>query len=269
MQITIVNRKKYNAGDFSAKVEYDETDFPVDIDEVSEELGLSNEPDDFGIVYNEVAVSDFDLEDTDLDGMEIDTECTTLDDLEGLLETLDSLVDAINRMNRYGDMDTFKAAVEVGDVDFTVDDFIDFDSDRYYLHHNIDDEHDLGEYAWESGWVSDIDNFVDFDQVGRDYGYSFDVREYLEDHFYPDDIDDPEVQDRIRSQWGLRFDDIEDIDIFDIYDCSNYDELGRELYAEGYFERDYLTEYLDYDAIGSYYSDEGWFTSFGWLERCY
>ena len=266
MQITIVNRKKYNAGDFNARVEYDETDFPIDLDELYSDLEISEDPDDFGIVYDEVAITDFDLDCADLDDLHIDTSCTSLSDLESFLDSLSELIDKINGFYSI-DFDTFNAAVDSGYISMTLEDFLDFDSDDYYLHSEINDAEDLGHYVYDSGWTTgeDLTYYLDFDEIGRDFASNFDLYEYLEDRYYPDDIYDSEVAARICEDFDVE--DIDDIEVLDIYGCDSYSDLGESLCSEGYYESSYLRDYINFEALGEAWSDSGSFTDYGWLER--
>ena len=161
LNIYLTNLGKYNEGELVGKwVElpcYDYTD-------VLEEIGVSDEPDEFGRYYEEYFITDFE---TDIDEVTVG-EYDNVDDLNEMAEALEGV-----------DADIIGALIGEG---YSLDNALNKVSDCI-LWSDCNDMSDVAyRYYEETGILAELEkhinvNYIDFEAIGRDIS--------LENHFIP------------------------------------------------------------------------------------
>lgn len=255
LKIYLTNLGKYNEGELVGEW----VELPVDEDELEEvfkRIGISDEPDADGRIYEEYFITDYE---SDIDGLTVD-EYESLDRLNEIAEAIENLDD--------WDLQIFKNAVEAGYED--ADDIENFDPDRYRLYEGVYDDESLGEYIIDElyGGVDglseeELERHFDYEAYGRDCTFDWDVSTWL------DGWDEEEIKER----FGV--DDVDDVTIYDY--CNTYEGNDRavgeymidEIYG-GYMSelgQETLGRYFDYADYASDISRFcGEYTSDGFLE---
>lgn len=255
LNVKLANAGKYNAGDFDAAtwVELPVSDF--DLENAYSEIGISDEPDEFGQVFDKAIVVDYE---TDIPGFSLTPPYDTIEYLNEWMESSGGMSEE--------DREIFDAAVEAGFI--TEDDWADFDRDDYYVYYGVRDDDDLGRYVVDEIYGS-FDSFlnsagrnasyyVDLEELGKDYAYyDFDWSNYI-------DVDesDEEAVAEVLDEYGV--DSLEDIDALTYYGCSDYYDLG-EILADDFGS--VSDTYIDYEAIGRDWreGDSGEYVSIGYI----
>lgn len=254
LRVKIANAGKYNAGDFDAATWIE---LPADDDELEEayaEIGISDEPDEFGQVFDEAIVVDYD---TDISDFSLTPPYDTLEYLNEWFDTMGGMSEE--------DRDIFDAAVEAGFIQ--EDDWADFDRDDYYVYYDVRDDDDLGRYvindiygSFDSfcGSGADASRYVDLEQFGEDYAnYDFYWSNYI-------DVDesDEEAVATVLEEYDV--DSLEDIDALTYFRCTDYYDLGEILLDDFSSVSD---TYIDYEAIGRDWreADGGEYVSIGYI----
>lgn len=156
LRIYLTNLGKYNEGELIGEW----VTLPVttkELEKVFERIGISEEPDENGIYYEEYFITDYE---TDFN-YEIG-EYDSLDDLNELAETLESL-------NSY-EMDIVKALLAEFDLEEALE-----KKDDCIVYSDCNDMADVAEqYAEETGLLDSIPEnlryYFDFEAFGRDMG---------------------------------------------------------------------------------------------------
>ena len=213
----VTNLGKYNEGELVGEwVKFPTT--PEEMQAVFQRIGIG-ETDDFGCVYEEWFITDYDCY---VDGLYDKLgEYSNIDELNYLASKLDDMM-------QY-DYDKFCAAVYMGDHTSSIQDLINLTEnlDCYDVYPDIEDDEDLGRYYLEEVDASLIPehlrNYIDYEAYGRDirfsdggeytdFGYVRDTgNSYVE--FYNGDRDDipeeyrimnfeTELTDEKRSEWA-------------------------------------------------------------------
>ena len=242
----VTNLGKYNEGELVGEW----VKFPTTAEEmqaVFQRIGIG-ETDDFGCVYEEWFITDYDCY---VDGLyDKLSEYSNLDELNYLASKLDDMM-------QY-DYDKFCAAVYMGDHTSSIQDLINLTEnlDCYDVYPDIEDDEDLGRYYLEEVDASlvpeHLRNYIDYEAYGRDIRFS-DGGEYTDFgyvrdtgsnfvEFYNGDRDDipeeyrvmnfeTELSDEKRSEWAkdLAF----DLDEFfrqqdPVYAAENPDEAAAK-----------------------------------------
>ena len=213
----VTNLGKYNEGELVGEwVKFPTT--PEEMQAVFQRIGIG-ETDDFGCVYEEWFITDYDCY---VDGLyDKLSEYSNLDELNYLASKLDDMM-------QY-DYDKFCAAVYMGDHTSSIQDLINLTEnlDCYDVYPDIEDDEDLGRYYLEEVDASLIPehlrNYIDYEAYGRDIRFS-DGGEYTDFgyvrdtgssfvEFYNGDRDDipeeyrvmnfeTELSDEKRSEWA-------------------------------------------------------------------
>lgn len=158
LRVYIANLGKYNEGELVGEW----VNLPItedDLEEVYERIGISEEPDQNGIIYEETAIHDYE---TDLDlvigewdnVLELSEQ---LEEYEQLQEWEQDIVAAILEAGEYNDL--FEAVAHVGD---------------FNLLPGVDDDEKLGLYYYRSGCIEIPEyliNYFDFEAYGRDCSF--------------------------------------------------------------------------------------------------
>lgn len=253
LRIYLTNLGKYNEGELVGEW----VDLPISEDEFAEVLkriGISDTPDENGIIYDEYFITDYE---SDIDGLSVD-EYESLSRLNDLAEVLEDMDD--------NDIKIFEAAVEAGDAD--IDDLEDFDTDEFLFIPDINSDYELGEYNVEefdrdpsTGTISQrlLEQYFDYSRYGEDFESDFDPWRWLE--VSPDD--DPETLEEIASNYGV--DSIDDISALDYFGVDSYEDLGRILNEDGVSD----DSYFDYEDYGRDIrtGDGGSYVSAGYIVR--
>ena len=242
----VTNLGKYNEGELVGEwVKFPTT--PEEMQAVFKRIGIG-ETDDFGCVYEEWFITDYDCY---VDGLyDKLSEYSNLDELNYLASKLDDMM-------QY-DYDKFCAAVYMGDHTSSIQDLINLTEnlDCYDVYPDIEDDEDLGRYYLEEVDASlvpeHLRNYIDYEAYGRDIRFS-DGGEYTDFgyvtdtgsnfvEFYNGDRDDipeeyrimnfeTELSDEKRSEWAkdLAF----DLDEFfrqqdPVYAAENPDEAAAK-----------------------------------------
>ena len=219
----VTNLGKYNEGELVGEwVKFPTT--PEEMQAVFKRIGIG-ETDDFGCVYEEWFITDYDCY---VDGLyDKLSEYSNLDELNYLASKLDDMM-------QY-DYDKFCAAVYMGDHTSSIQDLINLTEnlDCYDVYPDIEDDEDLGRYYLDEVDASlvpeHLRNYIDYEAYGRDIRFS-DGGEYTDFgyvrdtgsnfvEFYNGDRDDipeeyrimnfeTELSDEKRSEWAkdLAFD---------------------------------------------------------------
>lgn len=162
----ITNLGKYNEGELVGEwVKFPTT--PEEMQAVFQRIGIG-ETDDFGCVYEEWFITDYDCY---VDGLyDKLSEYSNLDELNYLASKLDDMM-------QY-DYDKFCAAVYMGDHTSSIQDLINLTEnlDCYDVYPDIEDDEDLGRYYLEEVDASLIPehlrNYIDYEAYGRDIRFS-------------------------------------------------------------------------------------------------
>ena len=170
-------------------------------------LGLSEDPDDFGVVNSEYLILVLDISDiTDYSLEELfphlDVSAYELDECNAISNKIDEVHDD------YG-FEVYLAAVEAGRVDHSIEGFMAMDFDDYSLYEGIENDEQLGRYMYdEYGQEEWMEDYIDYDTLGEDELRDYDIAEYLAGEGY--DLDDPEDEARCLEDYHV--DSIDDID---------------------------------------------------------
>ena len=192
LQAFVTNLGKYNEGELVGEW----VSFPVTPEEmraVLDRIGIGH-PDDFGVPYEEVFITDYD---TDLYGVSGEL---------GEYENLDKLNYLASRLEELSpdELEKYKAILESADVpESGIDGLINltFNLDRYDIYPDISDEEDLGRYYVEESGIYDtkamgaLANYIDYEAFGRDV--ALDEGGHFTDHGY--------IRDDY-SSWEYEFD---------------------------------------------------------------
>ena len=242
----ITNLGKYNEGELVGEwVKFPTT--AEKMQEVFKRIGIG-EKDDFGYVYEEWFITDYDCY---VDGLYDKLgEYSNIDELNYLASKLDDMM-------QY-DYDKFCAAVSMGDHTNSIQDLINLTEnlDCYEVYSDIDDDDDLGRYYLEEVDVLQIPDYlrgyIDYEAYGRDvriseggeytdFGYVRDSGSRFVEFYNGDREDIPEeyrvmnfeteLTDEKRSEWAkdLAF----DLDEFfrqqdPVYAAENPDEVAAK-----------------------------------------
>ena len=242
----VTNLGKYNEGELVGEwVKFPTT--PEEMKAVFQRIGIG-ETDDFGCVYEEWFITDYDCY---VDGLyDKLSEYSNLDELNYLASKLDDMM-------QY-DYDKFCAAVYMGDHTSSIQDLINLTEnlDCYDVYPDIEDDEDLGRYYLEEVDASlvpeHLRNYIDYEAYGRDirfsdggeytdFGYVRDTGSSFVEFYNGDREDIPEeyrimnfeteLSDEKRSEWAkdLAF----DLDEFfrqqdPVYATENPDEVAAK-----------------------------------------
>ncbi len=155
LRIFLTNLGKYNEGELVGKW----IDLPTEngFDEHLEEIGISDEPDENGIYYDEYFITDYE---TDIDGLEIG-EYDNIEELNELAEELDGLDDH--------DLEVISALCSDG---YDLEEALDKKDDCMIYYDCSDMEEVAEQYAEEVGLLDSIPEnlryYFDFEAFGRD-----------------------------------------------------------------------------------------------------
>ena len=192
LQAFVTNLGKYNEGELVGEW----VSFPVTPEEmraVLDRIGIGH-PDDFGVPYEEVFITDYD---TDLYGVSGEL---------GEYESRDKLNYLASRLEELSpdELEKYKAILESADIpESGIDGLINltFNLDRYDIYPDISDEEDLGRYYVEESGIYDtkamgaLANYIDYEAFGRDV--ALDEGGHFTDHGY--------IRDDY-SSWEYEFD---------------------------------------------------------------
>ena len=242
----VTNLGKYNEGELVGEwVKFPTT--PEEMQAVFKRIGIG-ETDDFGCVYEEWFITDYDCY---VDGLyDKLSEYSNLDELNYLASKLDDMM-------QY-DYEKFCAAVYMGDHTSSIQDLINLTEnlDCYDVYPDIEDDEDLGRYYLEEVDASlvpeHLRNYIDYEAYGRDirfsdggeytdFGYVRDTGSSFVEFYNGDREDIPEeyrimnfeteLSDEKRSEWAkdLAF----DLDEFfrqqdPVYAAENPDEAAAK-----------------------------------------
>ena len=192
LQAFVTNLGKYNEGELVGEW----VSFPVTPEEmraVLDRIGIGH-PDDFGVPYEEIFITDYD---TDLYGVSGEL---------GEYESLDKLNYLASRLEELSsdELEKYKAVLDSADIpESGIDGLINltFNLDRYDIYPDISDEEDLGRYYVEESGIYDtkamgaLANYIDYEAFGRDV--ALDEGGHFTDHGY--------IRDDY-SSWEYEFD---------------------------------------------------------------
>lgn len=156
LKIYVTNLGKYNEGFLIGKwLELPATD--EEIERTLKEIGISDEPDENGIYYEEYFITDYE---TDMDGLKV-SEYSNIDDLNELAETIDDL-----------DEDEKEIVNAIMGEGYTLEDAID-KKDDVMIYSNCSNMTEVAEeYAEQVGLLEsipeDLRYYFDFEAYGRD-----------------------------------------------------------------------------------------------------
>lgn len=159
LKIYVTNLGKYNEGFLIGKwLELPATE--EEIEKTLEEIGISDEPDENGIYYEEYFITDYE---TDMDGLKV-SEYSNIDDLNELAETLDDL-----------DEDEKEIVNAIMGEGYSLEDAID-KKDDVMIYYNCSNMEQVAEdYAEQVGLLNDIPEslryYFDFEAYGRDMSF--------------------------------------------------------------------------------------------------
>ena len=156
MKIYVTNLGKYNEGELIGKW----LELPASNEEIEktlEAIGISDEPDENGVYYEEYFITDYE---TEFDGVKIG-EYDSIDDLNELAETLDDL-----------DEDEKEVVNAIMGEGYSLDDAID-KKDDVMIYYNCSNMTEVAEeYAEQVGLLDSIPEnlryYFDFEAYGRD-----------------------------------------------------------------------------------------------------
>ena len=159
LKIYVTNLGKYNEGFLIGKwLELPATE--EEIEKTLEEIGVSDEPDENGIYYEEYFITDYE---TDMDGLKV-SEYSNIDDLNELAETIDDL-----------DEDEKEIVNAIIGEGYSLEDAID-KKDDVMIYYNCSNMEQVAEdYAEQVGLLNDIPEslryYFDFEAYGRDMSF--------------------------------------------------------------------------------------------------
>lgn len=159
LKIYVTNLGKYNEGFLIGKwLELPTTE--EEIEKTLEEIGISDEPDENGIYYEEYFITDYE---TDMDYLKI-SEYSNIDDLNELAETIDDL-----------DEDEKEIVNAIIGEGYTLEDAID-KKDDVMIYSNCSNMTEVAEeYAEQVGLLESIPEslryYFDFEAYGRDMSF--------------------------------------------------------------------------------------------------
>lgn len=159
LKIYVTNLGKYNEGFLIGKwLELPATE--EEIEKTLEEIGISDEPDENGIYYEEYFITDYE---TDMDGLKV-SEYSNIDDLNELAETIDDL-----------DEDEKEIVNAIMGEGYSLEDAID-KKDDVMIYYNCSNMEQVAEdYAEQVGLLNDIPEslryYFDFEAYGRDMSF--------------------------------------------------------------------------------------------------
>ena len=159
LKIYVTNLGKYNEGFLIGKwLELPATE--EEIEKTLEEIGISDEPDEDGIYYEEYFITDYE---TDMDGLKV-SEYSNIDDLNELAETIDDL-----------DEDEKEIVNAIIGEGYSLEDAID-KKDDVMIYYNCSNMEQVAEdYAEQVGLLNDIPEslryYFDFEAYGRDMSF--------------------------------------------------------------------------------------------------
>ena len=159
LKIYVTNLGKYNEGFLIGKwLELPATE--EEIEKTLEEIGISDEPDENGIYYEEYFITDYE---TDMDGLKV-SEYSNIDDLNELAETIDDL-----------DEDEKEIVNAIIGEGYSLEDAID-KKDDVMIYYNCSNMEQVAEdYAEQVGLLNDIPEslryYFDFEAYGRDMSF--------------------------------------------------------------------------------------------------
>ena len=159
LKIYVTNLGKYNEGFLIGKwLELPATE--EEIEKTLEEIGISDEPDENGIYYEEYFITDYE---TDMDGIKV-SEYSNIDDLNELAETIDDLDE--------DEKEIVNASMGEG---YSLEDAIE-KKDDVMIYYNCSNMEQVAEdYAEQVGLLNDIPEslryYFDFEAYGRDMGF--------------------------------------------------------------------------------------------------
>ncbi len=221
LKVFLTNLGKYNEGELVGNwVDVEDADW----DEELKKIGISDEPDKDGNIYEEYFITDYE---TNIEGLA--SELGEYPSLDLLAEIGDNLSD-INR----DDPNKFEAVVESGFAGSIKDAIANYD-DYFY----IDDVHsdsDLG-YAYfhdilgdDISQVANADNYFDYEAYGRDV--ALESPDYIDEMYGEDDAPDDYTigSDLVDSIGGLEY---LSKDAKEQY--FDFDQFGRDLSFDGTF----------------------------------
>ena len=162
----VTNLGKYNEGELVGEwVKFPTT--PEEMQAVFQRIGIG-ETDDFGCVYEEWFITDYDCY---VDGLYDKLgEYSNIDELNYLASKLDDMTQ--------DDYNRFCAAVSMGDHTGSIQDLINLTEnlDCYDIYSDIGDDDDLGRYYLEEVDASQVPdylrNYIDYEAYGRDIRFS-------------------------------------------------------------------------------------------------
>lgn len=157
----ITNLGKYNEGELIGEW----IEFPIDDDElqeVFERIGISDEPTEDGVYYEEYFFTDWDCE----------IECNF-----GEYESIRNVNDFAEGLEAWeGEEDKLKAVCEIWSLEEAVED----GPNGWHLYSDIEDDEDLGYYWVEESGCYDtkslgrLANYIDYEAFGRDIRFEVD-----------------------------------------------------------------------------------------------
>ena len=159
LKIYVTNLGKYNEGFLIGKwLELPATE--EEIEKTLEEIGISDEPDENGIYYEEYFITDYE---TDIDGLKV-SEYSNIDDLNELAESIDDL-----------DEDEKEIVDAIMGEGYSLEDAID-KKDDVMIYYNCSNMEQVAEdYAEQVGLLNDIPEslryYFDFEAYGRDMSF--------------------------------------------------------------------------------------------------
>lgn len=204
LQAFVTNLGKYNEGELVGEW----VSFPVTPEEMSavlDRIGIGH-PDDFGVPYEEVFITDYD---TDLYGVSGEL---------GEYESLDKLNYLASRLEELSpdELEKYKAILESADIpESGIDGLINltFNLDRYDIYPDISDEEDLGRYYVEESGIYDtkamgaLANYIDYEAFGRDValdeGGHFTDHGYIRDDYFSWEYEFDGELDSIPAEYRL------------------------------------------------------------------
>ena len=159
LKIYVTNLGKYNEGFLIGKwLELPATE--EEIEKTLEEIGISDEPDENGIYYEEYFITDYE---TDMDGLKV-SEYSNIDDLNELAEAIDDL-----------DEDEKEIVNAIMGEGYSLEDAID-KKDDVMMYYNCSNMTEVAEeYAEQVGLLDSIPEhlryYFDFEAYGRDMSF--------------------------------------------------------------------------------------------------
>ena len=210
IRMFITNLGKYNEGELVGKW----VDLPCyDLEDQLLEIGVSDEPDEFGNMYEEWFVTDYE---TDIPGLDLSSEYPNIDELNELAETVQD----------WDEDDELLALGAYLDNGYDIDDAIRHVEDRdYIIYTDCYNMRDVAmAYVEMCGSVIDAagkeaaENYIDWDQYAEDlwdnggFDSKEDAQEYADEVQFTGDYDD----DFIESYF-------------------NYESYGRDMGINGTF----------------------------------